>query len=81
MEIYYYYLIFLKEYICCLYNTNLFKIEMFEKVLPNLKHFIMNIKTNKENQFKIKILKEIIYISIYFNDNNIIEITDVEKIL
>ena len=81
MEIYYYYLIFLKEYICCLYNTNLFKIEMFEKVLPNLKNFIMNIKTNKENQYKIKILKEIIYISIYFNDNNIIEITDVEKIL
>ena len=81
MEINYYYIIILKQFICCLYNTNEFDIQMFTKILEYFKNFIMNIKTNKDNKYRNKILKEIIYLSSYFNDANIIEISDIENLL
>ena len=81
MEINYYYIIILKQFMCCLYNTNEFDIKMFTRILEYFKNFIMNIKTNKDNKYRYKILKEIIYLSSYFDDVNIIEISDVENLL
>ena len=81
MEMNYYYIILLKQFICSIYNADLLKDETFTKVLENFKNFILNIKTNKENKYRIKILKEIIYISSYFDKANIIEIEEIEKLL
>ena len=81
MEMNYYYTIILKQFICSIYNSDLFKDENFTKVLEHFKNFILNIKTNKENKYRIKILEEIIIISSYFDNANIIEIEDVEKLL
>ena len=77
----YYYIIILKQYICSLYNANLFDIKLIEKIITYMKDFILNIKKNRENKYNLKILKEIIHISSYLNDVNIVEISDVEEIL
>ena len=50
MEMNYYYTIILKQFICSIYNSDLFKDENFTKVLEHFKNFILNIKTNKENR-------------------------------
>ena len=81
IEMNYYYIIILKQYICCLYNTNMFKIEIFVKIIDYFRNFIMNNKQIKENKYRTKILKEIIYISSYLNDSNIVEILDIKTIL
>ena len=81
MEIIYYYIIILKQFICCLYNAQLLDIKIFTKILEYFKNFIMDIKNKSDNKFRNKILKEITYISSYLNDTNIVEISDLEKIL
>ena len=81
MEMNYYYIILLKQFICSIYNADLFKNENLTKVIEYLKNFTLNIKTNKDNKYRIKILKEIINISSNFDNSNIIEIEDVEKLL
>ena len=81
MEINYYYIAIVKQYICCLYNTNLFDIKMLTNLFEYFKNFIINIKKNKDNKYRNKILKEIIYISSYLNDSNLVEISDLEKII
>ena len=80
-ELNYYYIVILKQFICSLYNANLFDSGLFTKIFEYFKKFIMNCKTNKCNKYQNKILKEITYISSYLNDNNIIEIDEVEKII
>ena len=81
IEMSYYYIIILKQFLCCIYKADLLKDETFTKVLEYFKNFVSNIKTDKDKRFRIKILKEIIFISAYFNDKNIIEIEDIEKLL
>ena len=80
-EMNYYYIIIFKQFICSLYNTNLFDINMASKVFEYFKKIIMNSKNNKSDKYQNKILKEITYISSYLNDYNIIEIEEVEKIM
>ena len=80
MEIKMYYFIIIKQYICCLYNTNILKIEQIQKLIEYMKQFILDIPINYKNninkKYINKILREIIYISSYLNEKNIIEIND-----
>ena len=77
----YYYIIILKQMICSLYNAQIFDEEKIKNLLPYLKKLIMNnIKINQNKLFN-KILKEIIIISSYINNNTIIEINDIKFVL
>jgi hypothetical protein len=77
----YYYIIILKQMICSLYNAQIFDEERIKNFFPYLKKLIMNnIKVNQNKLFN-KILKEIIIISSYINNNTIIEINDIKFVL
>ena len=80
-----YYFIIIKEFICCLYNTNSLKKEQLQKLINYMKKFILDIINNykeiKNRKYINNILKEIVYISSYFKDENIIEIADIKNII
>ena len=80
-----YYFIILKEFLCCLYNTNNLKKEQLQKLVEYLKKFILYIvniyKEIKNRKYINIILKEIVYISSYFKEENIIEIADIKNII
>ena len=80
-----YYFIIIKEFLCCLYNTNNLKKEQLQKLVEYLKKFILDIVNNykevKNRKYINNILKEIVYISSYFKEENIVEIADVKNII
>ena len=80
-----YYFIIIKEFLCCLYNTNNMKKEQIQKLVEYLKKFILDIVNNnkeiKNRKYINSILKEIVYISSYFKEENIVEIADVKNII
>ena len=75
-----YYIIILKQIICCLYNGNLFNQEKINNIIPYFKNLIINVIKNegKENKIFNEILKEIIIISTYIQNNLIIDIKDID---
>ena len=72
------YIIILKQIICCLYNTKLFKEEIVEKIIPYFKKLILNMINSKEKKLFNKILREIIDISSYIKNNTIIDIDEIK---
>ena len=73
----FYYLVMLKQMICSLYNSRIFKEEKIKELLRHFNEFIKNnIKENPGKQFNI-MLKEIIDIISYIRDNSVIEIKDI----
>ena len=85
IEIKMYYFIIVKQFICCLYNCNNLKDEQINKLNEYLKNFVLDIiNNNKDDKIKIyvnKILKEIIFIASYFNEQNIVEIVNIKNII
>ena len=80
-----YYFTIAKQFICCLYNTNCLKIEQISKLIEYMKQFILdiikNFKEEKNKKYINIILKEIIFISSYLNEQNILEIKDLKDII
>ena len=85
METKIYYINIVKQYICCLYNTDCLKIEQINKLIEFMKKYILDIninyKDNNNKKYIHKVLKEIIYISSYLRSTNIIEIQDIKNII
>ena len=79
-----YYFIIAKQFICCLYNSNILKAEQIEKFIEYMKNYILNInnisKDDQNKKYINKFLKEIKYIASYLNNQNIIELEDIKKI-
>ena len=79
-EIILYYLIIIRQNICSLYNCGNFDEKKIKNLFSYLKEFIIkNIKDKKNSNLFDKILKEIIGLISYVNENEIIEIKDVEN--
>ena len=75
-----YYLIILKQIICSLYNSGIFKEDKVKDLINYLKEYIIsNVKENNNSMFN-KILKEVISIISYFNEYYIIDVNDIENI-
>ena len=74
-----YYIIIVKQIICCLYNGDTFKEEKINELINYFNKLILiYIKKENENKIFTKILKEIIIISSYINNNSILEINDIK---
>ena len=80
-----YYFIIVKQFICCLYNCNNLKNEQINKLNEYLKNYVLDIinnyKDDKIKKYVNKILKEIIFISSYFYEQNIVEIENIKNII
>ena len=80
-----YYINIIKQYICCLYNTDCLNIEQINKLIEFMKQYILDInidyKDNKKRKYIHKVLNEITYISSYLGSKNIVEIQDIKNII
>ena len=72
------YIIILKQIICSLYNTEILEEVTIKKIIEYLKKFILAEINSKEKKQFNKILKEIMDISLYMNNNAIIEIDEIK---
>ena len=72
------YIIILKQIICSLYNTELLEEKIIKKIIQYLKTLILDKIYSKENKFLNKILEEIIEISKYMKNNEIIGFNEIK---
>ena len=76
-----YYLIILKQIICSLYNADNLETEKFGDLISYLKKIILININSKEKKHFNKILRQIIDIFSYIQNNTIIEINEIKDIL
>ena len=80
-----YSLIIIKQFICCLYNSKYLKNEQLVKFIEYLRQFVLDINKNyKDDNLKKyinKLLKEIIFISSYLNEQEIIKVEEIKNFI
>ena len=73
-----YFLIILKQIVCALYNSENMNEEIMKDLIPYFKKLIMKDINSKENKLFNKFLNEIIDISSYIKNNEIIQINEIK---
>ena len=74
-----YYLIILKQMVCSLFNAGIFKEDKLKELLIDLHKFLLD-NINEERNIKLdKIIREIIEIITYINENSILELKDISN--
>ena len=85
METKLYSLIIIKQFICCLYNSKFLKNEQLTKFIEYLKQFVLDINKNYKDdnlrKYINKLLKEIIFISSYLNEQEIIKVEEIKNLI
>ena len=77
-----YFLIIIKQAICSLFNSEILNEDIIIKdLIPYFKKLIKNGVNSKENKLFNKLLKEIIDISTYIKNSEIIQINEIEFVL
>ena len=73
-----YFIIILKQTICALYNSENLNEEIIRDLIPYFKKLLMNGINSKKNKLFNKLLNEIIDISSYIKNNEIIQINEIK---